>query len=137
MQMRRGQKTMLGTRDGQKMASWDGYPIALDTAHFGLTVIDLSKLANVAKPWFFCKPDENGEWDENKIDSDVWFWRQWRSAGNTIHMDPETRIGHLEEVIAVHDDDLQPKHIYPADWAGFCKGQAPKELETVLGWQDC
>jgi hypothetical protein len=137
MQMRRGQKTMLGTKDGKTVAAWDGYPIELDTAHFGLTLIDLSKLSSVAKPWFFCQPNADGEWDGNKIDSDVWFWRQWRAAGNTIYMDPETRLGHLEEVIAVHDDDLKPTHIYPADWAKFCKGQVTEELETVLGWQDC
>jgi len=116
MQVRRGMKTTLGTIEGTLEAVWEGYPVKVDTAHFGLTVINLKLLAEVEKPWFFCKPNENGDWTGSKIDSDVWFWRQWRDAGNTIYMDPGCRIGHLEEMIVMHNDGMQVEHIYPADW---------------------
>lgn len=131
MQIRRGYKTILGTFDGKTKADWDGYPVKVRTAHFGLTVLNLSKLAVTPRPWFFCQPNAEGNWDGDKIDSDVWFWQQWHKAGNTIYMDPEVRLGHLEEMIAVQDADLNPTHIYPADWADFCSGKAAKAVEGI------
>lgn len=116
MQVRRGMPTTLGTIAGVRSKVWDGYPLKVDTAHFGLTVINLEKLATVQKPWFFCQPNENGEWDGEKIDSDVWFWKQWREAGHSIYMDPGCRIGHLEEMVVVHQEDMTVRHMYPADW---------------------
>ena len=107
---------MLGTITGKTSADYDGYPIKVDTAHFGLTVINLAKLAETPKPWFFCKPDPYGSWGDGRVDSDVWFWHQWREAGNSIYIDPETRIGHVEEMVVFHNDDLQVEHVYPADW---------------------
>jgi len=133
MQVRRGAKTMLGTISGRLSAEWDGYPLKVDTAHFGLTIINLEKLADTPKPWFFCQPDVQGQWGDGRIDSDVWFWKQWAKAGNTIYIDPGTRIGHVEEMVVVHDENLQAKHVYPADWAkgnsdvdevSFCEGVA-------------
>jgi len=133
MQVRRGAKTMLGTISGRLSAEWDGYPLKVDTAHFGLTIIDLAKLADTPKPWFFCQPDVQGQWGDGRIDSDVWFWKQWVKAGNTIYIDPGTRIGHVEEMVVMHDESLQVKHVYPADWVkgnsdvdevSFCEGVA-------------
>lgn len=134
MQVRRGMKSMLGTIEGKTQAEWDGYPIKVDTAHFGLTVINLKKLANTQKPWFFCQPDANGEWKTDKIDSDVWFWKQWREAGNSLYIDPEVRIGHVEEMVVMHDEDLSVKHIYPADWVArkeHDSASITEELATV------
>jgi hypothetical protein len=116
MQVRRGQKTMLGTIAGKESAQWNGYPLKVDTAHFGLTVINLAKLAKTPKPWFFCQPDANGQWGEDRIDSDIWFWRQWAAAGNSIHIDIATRIGHVEEMIVTYNDDMRIEHVYPVDW---------------------
>lgn len=116
MQVRRGQREMLGARFQNGKVLWDGFPIELDSAHFGLTVLDAKKLASVARPWFVCKPDEEGRWSENKIDSDVWFWRQWKAAGLSIYCDPGSRIGHLEEMISTFDDQMNVEHLYPKDW---------------------
>ena len=123
LQVRRGKYAMLGTVDGgemidgnRKQVVWDGNPIKAKTAHFGLTVIDIRKLADVQKPWFVSEPDENGEWTENKTDDDVWFWRQWEKAGNSIYFDPGVRIGHLEEMVAIHNEHCEPIHVYPSEW---------------------
>ena len=117
MQVRRGMKTLLGTiGDGTTSFEWEGYPVKVATAHFGLTVIDLAKLRNVPKPWFVSTPDADGNWSENKTDDDVHFWFQWAKAGNSLYLDPGTRIGHMEEMIATFNDDMQPVHVYPADW---------------------
>lgn len=129
VQVRRGKPTMLGTVDGgeivaddEKRIIWDGLPIKAKTAHFGLTVIDLEKLRLVPKPWFVSVPNDRGEWDGEKIDCDVYFWLQWEKAGNTIYIDPETRLGHLEEMVAIHDERLVATHIYPGEWEVMTSG---------------
>lgn len=123
-QIRRGKQTLLGTVYGgevvgpdEKRIDWDGYPIKARTAHFGLTVIDLNKLRSTPKPWFLATPDSNGEWSDQKTDDDVHFWLQWEKAGNSVYIDPEVKIGHLEEMVAVFDEQMQPKHVYVHEWA--------------------
>jgi hypothetical protein len=130
MQIRRGMTDILGTIDGGTKLYWDGYPVKLDTAHFGLTVINLAKLKDTPKPWFFCQPDSEGDWTGDKIDSDVWFWRQWQKSGNSLYMDPGTSIGHLEEIIAIRDDSTV-RHIYPADWEAYCNGKVVEAVEEL------
>ena len=116
MQVRRGAKAMLGSNGMNESVGWNGYPIKLKTAHFGLTVIDLAKLRQVPKPWFAAIPNEQGEWEGDKVDDDVHFWVQWELAGNSLYMDPGARIGHLEEMIVYFDEQMTPQHAYPADW---------------------
>lgn len=123
LQCRRGRKIMLGTlakelRDGcgDTEIETDGSPIPAETAHFGLTVLDLKKLSAVPKPWFWATPDETGSWGPNKVDDDVSFWVKWKAAGNTVYFDPLTRIGHVEEMVVMHDENLQVGHIYPKQW---------------------
>jgi hypothetical protein len=94
----------------------DSRPFRVTTAHFGLTLIRAESLKQVPKPWFKGEPDENGEWDENKLDDDIWFWHQWRLAGKTIYVAPSCSIGHLEETVAMFDENLQPQHVYVHEW---------------------
>lgn len=125
MQSRRGKLSMLGTVHGgeqcgeYRRVDWDGYPLKARTAHFGLTVLDVQKLSRVAKPWFCGTPNSDGEWDGDKVDDDVYFWLQWEKAGNSVYIDPGCRIGHVEEMVSVFDDKMQPTHIYLADWESF------------------
>jgi hypothetical protein len=118
IQLRRGAPHMLGCRLNSETNSavWNGYPIQVDTAHFGLTVINAKKLATVEKPWFFCKPDEEGRWSDKKIDSDVWFWLQFAKAGLKVFIDPDCRLGHVEEIVAIYDENYKPTHMYPKEW---------------------
>lgn len=120
-QCKRGSPHVLACKNGATKASWDGNPIAVDAAHFGLTCLRVSKLANVVKPWFVCKPDADGRWEDGRIDSDVWFWKQWREAGNNLFVDPSIRIGHVEEMVAMHDENFEPKHFYPKEWDAHMK----------------
>jgi len=117
IQPKRGAGTILASRGKEQELAWDGNPIQVTSAHFGLTVIDVRKLQQVEKPWFFAKPDENGSWQTNKIDDDVWFWRQWENAGNSVFIDPACRLGHLEEVVTVFDESMEVRHHYPKQWA--------------------
>jgi hypothetical protein len=116
VQLRRGKADLLGWVDGKREMTWSGYPLKVDTAHFGLTVIRLDKLRQLPKPWFFAQPNEQGMWEGSKTDDDVWFWLQWGKAGNSVYLDPGVRLGHLEEMVAIFDDEMKPTHMYPADW---------------------
>ena len=116
LQIRRGKMDMLGTSEGKRQLEWEGYPIKVTTAHFGLTVIKLDKLRSTPKPWFMSKPDKDGSWGTDKVDDDVFFWFQWKEAGNSIYIDPGTRLGHLEEMVTTYDENLVPCHLYPKEW---------------------
>ncbi len=116
LQMRRGQNFPLMTRAGETETEITGAPVKVHTAHFGLTLLRVDALRSLPKPWFFAKPDDSGNWGDDRLDDDIWFWHQWRLAGKTIYVDPEARIGHLELMVSEFDDDMQPHHIPIGDW---------------------
>lgn len=121
LQPKRGSGSVLAAMSQETELEWDGKPIKVTSAHFGLTVIDLSKLRDVPKPWFRSQPDENGRWtDDKKIDDDVWFWKQWFDSGRTCYVDPGCRLGHLEEMISVYDETMKLQHYYPKEWRDIC-----------------
>ena len=116
LQLRRGKADVLGFHKDKTSIEWSGYPVEVTSAHFGLTAIRVDKLPAVKKPWFFSQPDENGEWETDRMDDDIWFWNQWKEAGNSLYLDAGCRIGHLEEMVASFDENLNPIHVYPGDW---------------------
>lgn len=91
-------------------------PIKVTTAHFGLTLIRVDALKKIAKPWFISRPSASGDWDDDRLDDDIWFWHQWRLAGNTIYVAPQVSIGHLEETVVAFDEDCNPQHMYVHQW---------------------
>jgi len=115
-QMRRGQEFPLMTVGGKTEAGVDDGPIKVTTAHFGLTLIRLEALKKVAKPWFVSKPDDKGEWSDDRLDEDIWFWHQWRLAGNSIYVAPDVRIGHLQLMVSDYDNDFKPRHMHISEW---------------------
>lgn len=118
VQPKRGCGDILAARrEGSRTVDWSGYPIQVDSAHFGLTVIDLKKLENIPKPWFWAQPNSDGQWEGDKIDDDVYFWKKWQEAGNRVFVDPGCRLGHLEEVITVFDENMELQHLYPKQWS--------------------
>jgi hypothetical protein len=122
MQARRGAGEVLFTADQAGDCQVDlALPLKVRTAHFGLTALRTAALKKVAKPWFWSKPNDEGGWKRmtNKIDDDIWFWRQWEAAGNSLYVDLNCRIGHVEEMVSVWDvegERMAVKHMYPADW---------------------
>lgn len=117
LQCRRGKPFPLITKGGEQgITISNKEPFLVTTAHFGLTLIRVEDLERVKKPWFYGQPDENGEWGSERLDDDIWFWHQWRLAGKNIYVAPRVSIGHLEEMVAGFDDDLQPQHEYLHEW---------------------
>lgn len=117
LQCRRGEKTALATIGREANMSMGVDPIRVSTAHFGLTAIDMKKLVDLPKPWFHSEPNEDGQWADGKIDDDIWFWKQWSEAGHSVYIEPTCRIGHLEEVVTMFDENGNGVHVYPDAWA--------------------
>jgi hypothetical protein len=87
------------------------------SAHFGMTLIRVGALRRTARPWFWSQPDSNGKWiGADKIDPDLWFWKQWHMAGNKCHIDQSVRIGHLENRVASVKGDGSIEYISVEDW---------------------
>lgn len=125
LQMRRGAETPLFST-GKTSAEFSNEPYQVNTAHFGLTAIRVSKLAGMPKPWLIDVPDANGEYNGDHRDADITFWDKWKAAGNTIFVAPDVRIGHLELLVSEYDENIQPKHYHIGEWwnmhtkAGHC-----------------
>jgi len=117
LQCRRGQGFPLMTvRGTDKIECGSLDPILVSTMHFGLTLIRVDALKDIPKPWFFGEPDKNGEYGDDSLDADIWFWHQMRLAGKKIYVAPRVSIGHLEETVACFDENLQPQHEYIHEW---------------------
>jgi hypothetical protein len=95
---------------------FEGEPLKVATAHFGLTAIKLDRLKDVPKPWFCSKPGEDGTWGDNRIDDDIWFWKQWADAGRSVYVDSSVSIGHMEEMVSIYDSEGQHTIQYPNVW---------------------
>ena len=101
VEARRGVKEVLGGATGRCL--YGPHYQLLDTAHFGLTLLKVKNLARVPRPWFDFRPDPQGNWREGRTDADIWFWQQWKKAGNTVALDLAVTIGHLEELVSTVD----------------------------------
>lgn len=94
-----------------------GEPIRADTAHFGLTLIRTDALKRVPMPWFQGVPDEKGSYKNGKhTDADIYFWRQWQKAGNSVYIDPMSSIGHLQAMVSEFDETFNQRHVHVIDW---------------------
>lgn len=94
-------------------------PIKVRTAHFGLTLIRLSRLKDIPMPWFLNVPGEGGSWEhlaEGKTDADIYFWNKWHEHGRNAYVLPGVRIGHLEQLVAMTDLDGVTRHRYYERW---------------------
>ncbi len=122
LQSRRGMANPLFSIDTSKATGdvievkFEGKPLQVKTAHFGLTVIKVAKLKDVPKPWFFSQPGESGSWDDKRIDDDIWFWKQWEKAGNSVYIDSSISIGHMEEFVTCYDETGSHQVMYPSDY---------------------
>lgn len=117
LQIGRGRQEPLFGKRGQKEISFDtSKPFRVDTAHFGLTLIRASSLATLPKPWLWSQPSPLGEWDDERIDADIFFWNKWYESGLSVYIDPGTRIGHLQVMVSDYDPDIKPRHTHVNAW---------------------
>lgn len=90
--------------------------VAVRQAHFGLTLLRTDKLLALPRPWFHGQPNAAGLWGTGKTDPDIYFWRQWERAGNTLMLAPRVAIGHLELMVRWPDQDMRPIWQQAKDW---------------------
>ncbi len=128
---------LAGHEDGSQVRMNIGEPIKVDYAHFGLTLFRLAKLKNIPKPWLLnvpCKDgswrrQEGGEFDTQRIDSDMYFWRnKWGPAGCSTYVHSGVFLGHIERMVAIFHIDRWTdadgkkhekggvKHFHLRDW---------------------
>ena len=92
--------------------SWFTPPVQeVDGAHFGCTVISTAALKRARLPWFHAMPGPDGRWNEDRVDADMSFWKNWRESGNRVFVTPRVCIGHGEYVIAWPSKDFS-KPVY-------------------------
>lgn len=71
----------------------------VSTAHFGLTMLRTEALKRMKKPWFAGIANENGGFDGGHTDEDIYFWKQWEKAGNTLGLATHVSVGHAELMV--------------------------------------
>ena len=91
--------------------------IPCETGHFGLTLIRTDALRKMSKPWFLSVPNENGEWNGDKIDDDIYFWKKFRQTGLQCCVSPRVRIGHLQLISTWPGEDLRTIHQYMTQYS--------------------
>lgn len=99
--------------------------VQVESAHFGCTLLRADCLARLERPWFWSTPDQDGRWEEGRVDDDVYFWRRWNAAGLRVHLAPRVVVGHAELMIRWPDEDLKPLHQHPSD---YHNGGKPAEI---------
>lgn len=93
------------------------------TAHFGLTMIRVSALKGMPKPWFKSSNAPDGTWGEGRVDDDIYFWKQWERHGRTLHIANRVPIGHAELQVTWPGEDMTPIQQHPTD---FFENGVPK-----------
>ena len=101
----------------------DLIPIA--TGHFGLTIIRASTLKDLPKPWFISTPDSDGEWKRGseKVDEDIYFWKNLTAHGKTLFLAPRIVIGHMEVMVKWPDDNLKAIYETTGDYNQYGQPQ--------------
>ena len=99
--------------------------LAVESAHFGLTLIRADALHKMPKPWFVGTPDPEGRWGEAKTDDDIHFWRQAGKAGLKTYVTPRVVVGHIVERIAWPDVNLEATYQESGDYS---KRGAPENV---------
>lgn len=118
LQTKRNEESPLFTLENGALEAQvqNGVPLEVATAHFGLTLISADAIRKMQKPWFVSKPDEGGEWGDNRIDEDIHFWRAFREAGNKVAMCPDAKIGHLELFVTGYSPTFQYERLTVKAW---------------------
>jgi hypothetical protein len=103
-----------GSADGRAQVK-NGFSVC-KSAHFGLTLIRADLVRALPKPWFAASANEAGEWGDGRVDEDIWFWRRWEAAGHTLAVDCNVRVGHVEEMTRIMDENYDVEVISVAEW---------------------
>lgn len=107
LQQKRESNSVMFAMDGvapedktEVQSDWFSKPVQrVETAHFGLTCLRTEALKKMPKPWFLAQANDKGEWTGGHVDEDIYFWKGWKKAGNTLGIATNVAIGHAELMI--------------------------------------
>ena len=108
--------------------------IPATAGHFGFTLLKISSVEKLPKPWFWGMPCERGpakgrwvegKWPDGKLDADMAFWAMTQSAHWKVLMAPGVMIGHMQNVITWPTGDGKVIHQFVDDWD---KNGMPREV---------
>lgn len=110
------------SRDGKiigrlPVEALNGELLSVGSAHFGLTLIRVSALKTLRRPWFHAQPAPNGQWADGQIDADVVFWNDWREQGKTLALAPRVVVGHCQMMVSWPGRNLRTVHQYISDYS--------------------
>lgn len=119
MQAKRGGKGLLVSVDSEDSASEMGTAdlVPAVQGHFGLTLVNLKRVAELPRPWFHHQPDADGRWSDGAVDADIVFWRSLHKSGAPLWCANRIQVGHIEEVIAWTGRDNQTHYQQVTEWA--------------------
>jgi hypothetical protein len=105
----------------------------VDTAHFGLTLIRVSALKKLPKPWFLAAAGADGTWEApDHVDEDIFFWNQWKAAGNTLGIATAVSIGHIEPMITWPSRETGTGKVQQHTTEYWKGGAGPKEAWGIV-----
>jgi hypothetical protein len=87
------------------------------TAHFGCTLIRASALKDLAKPWFYSKPNPEGSWGVGHEDDDIYFWHRFHEAGKKLCIASRVAVGHLELMVRWPNEQMQATYQHHSEYA--------------------
>ena len=120
LQCKRGTQTPLMGIDGgagRDIPIEEGQElIEVDTAHFGLTLIRTRALKTMDKPWLLNNPDTDGSYTADRVDPDIYFWRKFKEAGNSVYVTPQVRVGHMELLATQYDERMDLNYYYADEY---------------------
>lgn len=90
--------------------------LKITTGHFGLTIFRAENLNALPRPWMNSEPNEDGVWEDGKVDADIQFWHTWAANGNSLYLAPRVIVGHLQEMITWPKTDMKPIYQTTADY---------------------
>jgi hypothetical protein len=107
--------------DGNLITSMPAYNmernvLPITTGHFGLTIFRSEKLAAMPRPWMNSTPNDDGVWDDGKVDADINFWHNWKKHGNALYLAPRVIVGHLQEMVTWPKNDMKPLYQTTSDY---------------------
>ena len=106
--------------------------IPIQQGHFGLTIFRASVFDRLKKPWFYERPNKHGEWNENRIDADIGFWKRCEKANINVQMSLDVLIGHLELVVTWPGQDLKPVYQPINNWRDVGKPLEAFDRQRVM-----
>lgn len=106
--------------------------VPITQGHFGLTIFRRSVFDRIEKPWFWEQANENGDWEENRTDADIGFWKRCQDAGINVQMSLDVLVGHIEVVVTWPGQNLKPHYQPMNDWRENGKPAEAFDRQRVL-----